>query len=223
MGDENLYLTATNEVDSGQQDQALWAKAIALCEGDKSKAKYKYIALRVEAMSAEETPHSPVDYSPHNLTAESDKIKLESESNAENQGISALLDDPKAPKISCSHCYAFVPSDLPTCSSCGKPLQPLVTAKPQIASKSDSSDSKKQPCPRCWNHIPIDASKCPACGKNLKKLEKATTGDIILSIIIPGWGFLIGLIALIKTEFKRGFTMIGIASLVIAILVVLRA
>ena len=55
------------------------------------------------------------------------------------------------------------------------------------------------------------------------KLEKATTGDIILSVIIPGWGVLIGLIALIKKELKRGFTMIGISALMIVVIAILRA
>jgi hypothetical protein len=44
----------------------------------------------------------------------------------------------------------------------------------------------------------------PTSKINLMKLEKATTSDIILSVIIPGWGFMIGLIALIKAEPKRG-------------------
>ena len=44
--DEQLYLEATQEVDNGTQDPALWAKAMALAEGDEEKAKYRYIALR---------------------------------------------------------------------------------------------------------------------------------------------------------------------------------
>ena len=64
---------------------------------------------------------------------------------------------------------------------------------------------------------------CSQQGGNLVKLEKATTGDIILSVIIPGWGVLIGLIALIKQELKRGFTMIGISALMIIVIAILRA
>ncbi len=64
---------------------------------------------------------------------------------------------------------------------------------------------------------------CSQQGGNLVKLEKATTGDIILSVIIPGWGVLIGLIALIKKELKRGFTMIGISALMIVVIAILRA
>ena len=49
------------------------------------------------------------------------------------------------------------------------------------------------------------------------RLEKATIGDIALSVIIPGWGVLIGLIALVKREFKRGLTMIVLGAVMIAI------
>ena len=51
MGDEHLYLLATQEVESDQQDEALWAKAIALSEGDKGKAKFKDISLRVNDLA----------------------------------------------------------------------------------------------------------------------------------------------------------------------------
>lgn len=54
------------------------------------------------------------------------------------------------------------------------------------------------------------------------KLEKATTGDIILSVIIPGWGVLIGLIALVKKEFRRGLSMLGISVLMLIVLAILR-
>jgi hypothetical protein len=55
------------------------------------------------------------------------------------------------------------------------------------------------------------------------KLEKATTSDIILSIIIPGWGLLIGIIALIKKENQRSLTMLGISALMIFLIAILRA
>ncbi len=45
------------------------------------------------------------------------------------------------------------------------------------------------------------------------KLESATKSDIALSLLIPGWGILIGLIALVKQEFRRGVAMIGISVL----------
>jgi hypothetical protein len=59
--------------------------------------------------------------------------------------------------------------------------------------------------------------------EDFMKLEKATTGDIVLSVIIPGWGGLVGLIALIKKEVRRGLTMLGISALMILVISVLRA
>ena len=49
--DAQLYLKATQEVDGGKQNPALWAKAMALTEGNEKKAKYRYITLRVEEWS----------------------------------------------------------------------------------------------------------------------------------------------------------------------------
>ena len=46
--DEELYLQATQEVEDEVIDAALWAKSMALAEGDTKIAKYKYIKLRVE-------------------------------------------------------------------------------------------------------------------------------------------------------------------------------
>lgn len=55
------------------------------------------------------------------------------------------------------------------------------------------------------------------------KLKNATTGDIVLSAIIPGWGILIGLIALIKKEIRRGLTMLAISALMIVFVSILGA
>ncbi len=52
-----------------------------------------------------------------------------------------------------------------------------------------------------------------------KRLSKATTGDIILSVLLPGWGVLIGLIALCKGEKKRAVTMIAIGACVLALII----
>ena len=62
--DEQLYLEATQEVDNETPDPALWAKAMALAEGDEGKAKCRHITLRVEQGSkiSEKTP--PVDSLP---------------------------------------------------------------------------------------------------------------------------------------------------------------
>lgn len=54
--DEEHYLTATKETEGQDRNEALWAKSIALCEGDQEKAKYKYINLRVEQLK--NTPSS---------------------------------------------------------------------------------------------------------------------------------------------------------------------
>ncbi len=51
MNDEEYYLKATNEVNGEGKQPALWAKVMALSEGDNEKAKYKYIKLRVEQLS----------------------------------------------------------------------------------------------------------------------------------------------------------------------------
>ena len=50
MDDSGLYYTAFQEVESGDVDEALWAKAITLAEGDVDSARYKYIKLRVERL-----------------------------------------------------------------------------------------------------------------------------------------------------------------------------
>jgi len=47
LGDEDLYLAATNEVEGRSKNAALWAKSMALANGDEAKAKYLYIKLWV--------------------------------------------------------------------------------------------------------------------------------------------------------------------------------
>jgi len=59
MGDENLYLEATKEVESEKRDPALWAKVQALTEGAQDKAKYAYIKLRVEQLAQEKPTEKP--------------------------------------------------------------------------------------------------------------------------------------------------------------------
>lgn len=51
MNDEELYLEATKEAESDSRNPALWAKAVAVSEGDQEKAKYQYIKLRVEQLA----------------------------------------------------------------------------------------------------------------------------------------------------------------------------
>lgn len=63
MDDSGLYYIAFQEVESGGVDEALWAKAITLAEGDVDSARYKYIKLRVERLRPadhDDNPH-PAD------------------------------------------------------------------------------------------------------------------------------------------------------------------
>ena len=69
MGDEELYLKATNEVEGASKDPALWAKAMALADGDQDKAKYQYIKLRVEQL-AKSKPDVQKEYGVHEAKAE---------------------------------------------------------------------------------------------------------------------------------------------------------
>ena len=69
MGDEELYLKATNEVEGDSKDPALWAKAMALTDGDQDKAKYQYIKLRVKQL-AKSKPDVQKEYGVHEAKAE---------------------------------------------------------------------------------------------------------------------------------------------------------
>jgi hypothetical protein len=53
MSDEKLYLEVTEEVEGNNKNPALWAKSMALSEGDQEKAKYLYIKLRVEHLKSD--------------------------------------------------------------------------------------------------------------------------------------------------------------------------
>jgi hypothetical protein len=61
--DEEYYLAATREAEGQDRNVALWAKSIALCEGDNEKAKYKYINLRVEQLK-NSSPSEPIKPEP---------------------------------------------------------------------------------------------------------------------------------------------------------------
>lgn len=50
VADEQHYLKATLEVENNTRDEALWAKSLALAQGNAENAKYKYIKLRVEQL-----------------------------------------------------------------------------------------------------------------------------------------------------------------------------
>jgi len=40
MGDEDFFLEATNEVESDARYEVLWAKSMAICDGNEIKAEY---------------------------------------------------------------------------------------------------------------------------------------------------------------------------------------
>jgi hypothetical protein len=54
------------------------------------------------------------------------------------------------------------------------------------------------------------------------KLLKPTIGDLVLSFLLPGWGLIVGVIALVKTEWKRGAIMIAISFTLLLIIFSLR-
>jgi len=56
---EKYYLAALKHFESEKRSEALWAKALTLAEGNEEVAKYKYIALFVERVSAK--PESTSD------------------------------------------------------------------------------------------------------------------------------------------------------------------
>jgi hypothetical protein len=55
-----------------------------------------------------------------------------------------------------------------------------------------------------------------------QRFEKATLGDVVLSVVLPGWGILVGLTVLCKGERKRAATMIVIGACVLAVVALAR-
>lgn len=51
--DVEFYLTATQEAEGKDRNEALWAKCMAINEGDEKKAKYNYINKRVKTLKKE--------------------------------------------------------------------------------------------------------------------------------------------------------------------------
>ena len=47
---EHLYLQATEEFESNDIDEALWAKALTIARGDTQAAMYEYIEMRVSQL-----------------------------------------------------------------------------------------------------------------------------------------------------------------------------
>jgi len=55
-----------------------------------------------------------------------------------------------------------------------------------------------------------------------QRFERATAGDVVLSVVLPGWGILVGLTALCKGERKRAVTIIVIGACVLAVVALAR-
>lgn len=56
------------------------------------------------------------------------------------------------------------------------------------------------------------------CGMAAKRYETATWGDGVLSVVMPFWGVVIGMLAIIvRKERRRGAIMIGIGVIVLAV------
>lgn len=52
LGDAHLYDKFTKEIESDDFDRAVWSKALAIHYGDKDKAKYEYVKLKVDDVKA---------------------------------------------------------------------------------------------------------------------------------------------------------------------------
>jgi len=75
INEDELYLQATQEVDDSNQDKALWAKCMALCEGDEGKAKYKYIKERVDRLRELKMKEIEEEAVQQNILFEKNKFK----------------------------------------------------------------------------------------------------------------------------------------------------
>ena len=54
LDDKEYYLRATREFEEKKLDEELWAKVIALADGDEEKAKFEYIKKRARKLQSEE-------------------------------------------------------------------------------------------------------------------------------------------------------------------------
>ena len=50
---EELFLKVTSDFENNKIDEALWIKSLTICDGDKEKAKYKYIREQVNKLEQE--------------------------------------------------------------------------------------------------------------------------------------------------------------------------
>ncbi len=55
-----------------------------------------------------------------------------------------------------------------------------------------------------------------------KRFLRATMVDVLVSLFLPSWGLIVGFMALLKGEGKRGLTMMGLGIVSVAVVVYLR-
>jgi len=72
--DEEMYEIALNELDNDKQVSAIYAKALALSQGDTDKARWKYVDLRVGHMKAEEVKKMDLKSQAANRLAERQRL-----------------------------------------------------------------------------------------------------------------------------------------------------
>jgi len=77
MDDSGLYKIASDEFDN-QRNEALYTKALTLCDGDESKARFEYIRLRVEQMKADRLPPIEANFAGVRSALDIDSAKAKS-------------------------------------------------------------------------------------------------------------------------------------------------
>ena len=83
--------------------------------------------------------------------------------------------------------------------------------KPKAASVSDLAPSTSNTA-----NTPARVAETHVCAS--MKLQRATVGDIVLSVVLPGWGVIIGVVALCKGEKRRACVMLAIGTAIIVLL-----
>lgn len=69
---------------------------------------------------------------------------------------------------------------------------------------------------------PIASADYEILPNGKKRYLKATIGDIVLCLLLPFWGLLIGAVAFARGEYKRGQTMMLLGVVLLVVLVLLR-
>jgi hypothetical protein len=98
--DSKLYLAATTEFDSNRKNQATWAKALALHDGDQERARYEYIRLRAAQFTNVEKRNRLQDYKPSDTRVESAKtttwpLSKSADGSSKTNAASVHLDNPQ--------------------------------------------------------------------------------------------------------------------------------